>query len=315
LTTGAITGVLDRLEAAGYVRRVPDPTDRRRLTVEAEPSKLTALMGYVEPLVGRSAQLTREWSPATRRALAGYLDGLGSALGEEAERLRVSTRGGMIDGTYVAPRDDLSRARLVFISGAPRLSLGGAVLGQQVRMVAEAASTELSLSRGDGDELLRADFDGPPPDVRSADGTVTMRYRRRLIDVASRTADVALHPDVAWNVEVSGGITDLVADLRGLRLGGLDVRGGANHLHMKLGVGEGSVGRVLEGGARVASFERPRGVAVGLRVRGGVAHLRFDDRGIESVGGDLWLQSDDFVGAAHRYEIEIAGGVSELAVA
>jgi DNA-binding MarR family transcriptional regulator len=34
LTTGAITAVLDRLEKAGYVRRVADPTDRRRVLVE-----------------------------------------------------------------------------------------------------------------------------------------------------------------------------------------------------------------------------------------------------------------------------------------
>ena len=34
LTTGAVTGVLDRLEAAGLVRRVRDTRDRRRVIVE-----------------------------------------------------------------------------------------------------------------------------------------------------------------------------------------------------------------------------------------------------------------------------------------
>jgi DNA-binding MarR family transcriptional regulator len=34
LTTGAVTGVLDRLEAAGLVRRVRDTKDRRRISVE-----------------------------------------------------------------------------------------------------------------------------------------------------------------------------------------------------------------------------------------------------------------------------------------
>jgi DNA-binding MarR family transcriptional regulator len=34
LTTGAITGVLDRLESAGLVRRVRDTEDRRRINVE-----------------------------------------------------------------------------------------------------------------------------------------------------------------------------------------------------------------------------------------------------------------------------------------
>jgi DNA-binding MarR family transcriptional regulator len=34
LTTGAVTGVIDRLERVGYARRVPDPADRRRVRVE-----------------------------------------------------------------------------------------------------------------------------------------------------------------------------------------------------------------------------------------------------------------------------------------
>jgi DNA-binding MarR family transcriptional regulator len=34
LTTGAITAVVDRLERAGLARRVPDPSDRRRVLVE-----------------------------------------------------------------------------------------------------------------------------------------------------------------------------------------------------------------------------------------------------------------------------------------
>jgi DNA-binding MarR family transcriptional regulator len=34
LTTGAITAVIDRLERTGLARRVPDPSDRRRVLVE-----------------------------------------------------------------------------------------------------------------------------------------------------------------------------------------------------------------------------------------------------------------------------------------
>jgi DNA-binding MarR family transcriptional regulator len=38
LTNGAITGVLDRLERAGFARRLTDPGDRRRLNVEVTPA-------------------------------------------------------------------------------------------------------------------------------------------------------------------------------------------------------------------------------------------------------------------------------------
>lgn len=38
LTAGAVTGVIDRLEKAGYARRVPDRADRRRVTLEVTPA-------------------------------------------------------------------------------------------------------------------------------------------------------------------------------------------------------------------------------------------------------------------------------------
>src|ERR687884_840498 len=39
LTTGAVTGIIDRLEEAGYVRRINDPKDRRRTIVEPTRNK------------------------------------------------------------------------------------------------------------------------------------------------------------------------------------------------------------------------------------------------------------------------------------
>ncbi|MER5857379.1 MULTISPECIES: MarR family transcriptional regulator [Streptomyces] len=38
VTTGAVTGILNRLERAGYVTRRPDPADRRRVRVAAVPA-------------------------------------------------------------------------------------------------------------------------------------------------------------------------------------------------------------------------------------------------------------------------------------
>jgi DNA-binding MarR family transcriptional regulator len=38
LTPGAVTGVIDRLERAGFARRVPDPLDHRRVRVEVTPA-------------------------------------------------------------------------------------------------------------------------------------------------------------------------------------------------------------------------------------------------------------------------------------
>ena len=40
LTTGAITGVVNRLEKAGYIRRRPDPADARRQRLEPVPERI-----------------------------------------------------------------------------------------------------------------------------------------------------------------------------------------------------------------------------------------------------------------------------------
>ncbi len=40
LTTGAITGVIDRLEQAGFARRIRDSNDRRRVFIEADLKRI-----------------------------------------------------------------------------------------------------------------------------------------------------------------------------------------------------------------------------------------------------------------------------------
>jgi DNA-binding MarR family transcriptional regulator len=48
LTSGGITVALDRLEMAGYIRREPNPADRRSLLVTLIPSSLAKLAGLYE---------------------------------------------------------------------------------------------------------------------------------------------------------------------------------------------------------------------------------------------------------------------------
>jgi DNA-binding MarR family transcriptional regulator len=55
LTTGAITGVIDRLEKAGFVRRVKDPDDRRRVIVEPLLKRMEQVIAPLFQSMGRSA--------------------------------------------------------------------------------------------------------------------------------------------------------------------------------------------------------------------------------------------------------------------
>jgi DNA-binding MarR family transcriptional regulator len=40
LTTGAVTGLVDRLERAGFVRREPDPADRRKVIIVPDAERV-----------------------------------------------------------------------------------------------------------------------------------------------------------------------------------------------------------------------------------------------------------------------------------
>lgn len=55
LTTGAITGVIDRLEQGGFVRRVRDPHDRRRVIVEPVVKRMEQVIGPLFESMGRAA--------------------------------------------------------------------------------------------------------------------------------------------------------------------------------------------------------------------------------------------------------------------
>jgi DNA-binding MarR family transcriptional regulator len=71
LTTGAITGVVDRLEEAGLVRRERDAEDRRRVIVHLVPDRARAIARLYEPLARAMAELNGRY---TAEQLALMLD-------------------------------------------------------------------------------------------------------------------------------------------------------------------------------------------------------------------------------------------------
>src|SRR5262249_45297631 len=65
LTTGAITGVIDRLEKAGFVRRAKDPGDRRRVIIEPCYKRMGQVIGPLFESMGRAtAELCAHYSTA-----------------------------------------------------------------------------------------------------------------------------------------------------------------------------------------------------------------------------------------------------------
>jgi hypothetical protein len=158
------------------------------------------------------------------------------------------------------------------------------------------------------------------PTICVQGGIVTIRYPRvpfcawRNHRSEGPAAEVALNARVPWDVEIRGGASRLVADLRGLRLGSFSLDGGASHLEVMLPAPSGTVAVVILGGASNVTLRRSTGVAARLRVVGGATLLKFDDRSIGGAGGELDLRGRDYDSVADRYDITITGGVNNVSV-
>jgi DNA-binding MarR family transcriptional regulator len=74
LTSGAITGLIDRLERAGYVAREGDPADRRRVVVRVRPESLSELNALYGPLQSASQDLNARYSDEDLALIAGFME-------------------------------------------------------------------------------------------------------------------------------------------------------------------------------------------------------------------------------------------------
>ena len=87
LTTGAITGIVDRLEKAGWAQRRADPGDRRRVVVypgpqENEQTAAALYAGHVE----RMNQLLRQYGDEQLILLLDFVQRLTAINRDEAGR-------------------------------------------------------------------------------------------------------------------------------------------------------------------------------------------------------------------------------------
>ncbi len=109
LTSGAITGIVNRLAHAGYVRRDANPADRRSVIVSrrASPRLDRVRPEIFGPLGQAITELSAKYTQAELGAIASYLTGLTEILREQTERISTSAQ----PGTHQAQLDQVVRVR------------------------------------------------------------------------------------------------------------------------------------------------------------------------------------------------------------
>ena len=295
LTTGAVTRVIDRLEQAGYVRRVPDPADRRRVVVELVPDRVAAFQAAIGRIGTQSALEIGHYTEAQLAVIDDFLARMAEITRAEATALRESPTAEDASAQHAAPLGGLERARLLLRSGA----------------------NEVDLRSGrDLPDLYRAAFEGPVPRVRLREGTVTIQWGGRGIswDWRKRNADVTLNATIPWDVELNGGAGRVTGELGQLDLRAFELTGGVDQVRLALGRPTGVVPIRLTGGMNDVRIERPGGVPVRLTVADGAGAIELDRQRLGGVGGVTVLESADATSAPDRFSIELTGGANRIVV-
>jgi DNA-binding MarR family transcriptional regulator len=100
LTTGAVTAVVDRLEAAGLLSRSYDPKDRRKVLVELTPAAKKLGEEVYGPL-GRTGQMELdELSDAQVLTIIGFLEVTRRITEQRAEAIRGQTTNKVVPLRY-----------------------------------------------------------------------------------------------------------------------------------------------------------------------------------------------------------------------
>lgn len=90
LTTGAITGILDRLEKAGLIQRVRDQADRRKVYIQLHPDGHSRFGPLYQGLSEAVTELILSYSEAELETIGDFMTRSIAMLREQADKLRES---------------------------------------------------------------------------------------------------------------------------------------------------------------------------------------------------------------------------------
>ncbi len=295
LTTGAITGMLNRLEEAGRVRRERDPNDARRVIVRlARGSDDGREIDPMFDSIGKAWEdLAAHYDDEQLALLLEFLQRSNALARQELVRLQAAPEGK--EGIYSAPLGELTSGRLVVPAGISRLNV-----------------------RADSDmaDLYQARFEGAVPDVKTKDGVVTIRYPRRLwgLGWGQSAAEIRLNVALPWWIVIQGGASEITAELGRLDLAGLEVKGGMSMIRVELPVPSSVVPIRISGGASEITVRRPVGVPAKVHLKGWASELVFDEQTFSNLGNDVRLQSPGYEGTDPGYDIEVKSSASTVTI-
>jgi hypothetical protein len=199
---------------------------------------------------------------------------------------------------FVAPLGQARSGRLVFLSGASRITLR-----------ADPAITDLA----------RGHFSHNALSIEVEEGTLSLQYRHfacfdQTLFLRAPRGEIRLNTSIPWEIEFRKGVSHLTADLAQLQLRALDILGGADRIRLALSEPSGTAYIYASGGISQSAIRAPATAGIRVQISGGSSNLNFENQRFGAIGGETRLETPDFESAIGRYDICIAGGTSNLTI-
>jgi DNA-binding MarR family transcriptional regulator len=320
ITTGAITGVVDRLEKAGFVTRAPDPADRRRVVIEPVPAKATTLTEVYRAVGNTMSQLSERFDTQELAAITGFLDALITTMNQEAQRLRGSQQPGAVKvdvdvNVDVNASIDVGAGAAWWPSGAQTTSspLGRETEGQVDFLSGIIGATVLGAPLPG--LLYRLDAPGGSrPNVRVRGSHVSVQLGWHSWLGTQSGASLTLNSEIPWQISSRGNISQATLDLRQLHVRSFQTNGSIDRVKVLLGQPHGVVRLESRGNVSRLAIMHPPDVAVTLQVQGNAYKLRFGRQSYDALAGHIKLQTPGAADTTNRFEIVVRGSVSEFGI-
>ncbi|HSJ50345.1 MAG TPA: MarR family transcriptional regulator [Actinomycetota bacterium] len=158
VSAGAMTASLDRLEEAGYVRRVRDEGDRRRVVVEATPEAREAAWSLYRPLAEEGARRLSGYTNEQLRMIVQFLHDATELQLAYADRLRMlvsPAEGSSIGSAVRTAAERLKAARREAKSLARGIKIDLKLVTGEMKKVRNELKAELKAELDDVKRELR----------------------------------------------------------------------------------------------------------------------------------------------------------------
>ena len=193
-------------------------------------------------------------------------------------------------------------------------------LGATVQVLTGTTALTINVANlGVSGTLLRVTTpaNSPPPQLAADRGNAALPAGNGVIKVSAPDAaavTITLSSAVSWQLDLGGGTTRTVADLRGGRVAGVSITAGSDAIDLTMPRPAGRVPVRLAAGASQFLVSVPGGVPVRVATTAGAGEISLDGRDHVGVAGGSVYTTPTWASGAAGFDVDATAGAAHITV-